>query len=497
MTADKTATGYWLFQCHPKVMDLPNALRAEVLDAFPIKAHLDKIKAGDQVVLWLSGTQAGAYALAEVRSAAKDLFFSKKMKPYILEMPDAEKMVELDVQYNVWNKPLTKDMISAQPSFQQFPAGVPGTTFRISHEQYEAFVKLIQQQDLLEEPPADYELPNTSDQPFNLILFGPPGTGKTYQTVNYALSIIENKPLTEIALEKREALLKRYADYQKDGQIAMLTFHASFAYEDFVEGIKPLVKDQQLSYEVQEGLFKIICQKAEQALKEEKIPGQPRKYVLIIDEINRGNIPAIFGELITLIDSDKRKGQPEEKEVLLPYSKAPFSVPSNLYVLGTMNTADRSITHMDAALRRRFAFQAFLPEPSLLKQTPSATEFIRGIQLDKMLEAINRRMKVLLDEDHSIGHGFFMNVQTIDQLKDIFYNFLIPQLKEYFFNDLGKIGLILGNHFIEKTRSKPSDKVFASFNYPFVEELLDKATFRVKNKEEIDETAFINIYSAE
>jgi 5-methylcytosine-specific restriction protein B len=492
MTADEQQTGYWLFQCHPKMIDLPNALRAEALDVFPLKAHISKIREGDRVILWLSGPQAGAYALARVSSEVQELVFSEKMKPYILDRPEAEKMVSLEIEYNLWHKPVTKDML---PSLDRFPAGVPGTTFSISAGQYEAFVKIIRQQDQLEEPPADYELPLPAHQAMNLILYGPPGTGKTYQTVNYALSIIENKTLTEIGLENRKSLLKRYAEYQEKGQIAMLTFHASFAYEDFVEGIKPAVEDQQLSYQVQDGLFKSICRKAQTAVENASEKGPTKKFVLIIDEINRGNIPSIFGELITLIDADKRKGQPEEKEVLLPYSKTSFSVPSNLYLIGTMNTSDRSITHLDAALRRRFVFHSFGPDPSLLKPSAGTAEFIRGIQLDKMLEAINQRIKVLLDEDHTIGHGFFINVQTVEQLKDVFYDYLIPQLKEYFFNDLGKIGLILGRDFIEKTRQQPGEKLFAGFEYPFVEELLDQSIYRIKTRDELDETAFINIYS--
>lgn len=496
MAAGENEIRYWLFQCNPKIIDLKGALKAEVLESFPIKAHLDKINEKDQVILWQSGPQAGAYGLATICSEVKDLVFPEKTKPFLRQLPEADKMVMLDIQYNLWNKPVTKDMIEATPLFQQFPAGVPGTTFSISRDQFDAFVRLIQQQDVLEEPLSDYEPPKRKEQPFNLILFGPPGTGKTYQTVNLALSVIEGQSLSEIILEDREALLQRYADYQQKGQIAMLSFHASFAYEDFVEGIKPEVEDQQLSYRVEDGLFKKICRRAAEALEDTKAGSRPSKFVMIIDEINRGNIPAIFGELITLIDPDKRKGRPEERAVLLPYSKMPFSVPSNLYIIGTMNTADRSITHLDAALRRRFAFRAFAPDPSLLVRSEAATDFVRGIQLDKMLRAINHRIEILLDEDHTIGHGFFMKVQNIEQLKDVFFQYLIPQLKEYFFNDLGKIGLVLGGDFIEKTDRQPGKKAFARFDYPFVEELLDKAVYRIKNREEIDEAAFINIYAS-
>ncbi len=505
MAAIEKEIQYWLFQCKPEVINLKGVLKDEVLDFFPIKAHLSKIKTGDMVVLWLSGTKAGCYALAKVISPVEDLNISKKLEPYFLKTPETKKMVGLQIQYNLWNKPITKDILARYPYFDQFPAGIPGSTFRIEAKQFKSLINFIHQLDLLEEPIPDYEIPLLAKQPTNLILYGPPGTGKTYQTLNYALSIIEDKNLEELSFENRAALQKRYQEYLEKGQISMVTFHASFAYEDFVEGIKPVIVDQILSYELQEGIFKIICQKAQSEWEncfidkpqspDAGLATQVPKYVLIIDEINRGNIPNIFGELITLLDDDKRKGRPEEKELLLPYSKKAFSVPANLYILGTMNTADRSTTHLDAALRRRFAFQKIPPNPSLLK-FGNSKDMVRGIQLDQVLKTMNNRIRVLLDEHHMLGHALFMKIHNLEDLKEVFYHSVIPQLQEYFFNDLGKIGLILGNDFIEKATLPTGKKVFADFNYPFVDELLDHSFYRIKSKEEIDETAFINIYKS-
>jgi len=503
MTANEKPDNYWLFQCNPKMIDLKGALRAEALSAFPVKAHLSKIKTGDRAVLWMSGPGAGCYGLATICSEVEDLDFPEKLSPFLLQKIDAEKMVRLDLQYNLWNQPITKGMIAALPYFQDFPAGVPGTTFEIKARHYEMLVRQVRELELLEEPLVDYESPLPPHPAFNLILYGPPGAGKTYQTVNHALSVIEFTRLEELALEKRSVLNQRYQTLTQQGRIAMVTFHASFAYEDFVEGIKPQVSEQQLSYEIHDGIFKRICLSAHRAWsehrqQEEKNPAaKPPRFVLIIDEINRGNIPNIFGELITLIEADKRAGMPEARQVLLPYSKTPFSIPPNLYLIGTMNTADRTTTHMDAALRRRFAFRHMAPAPALLAKKPGAQELIRGINLEALLRAVNERITLLLDAEHCIGHGFFMHIQDLDDLKAVFYDYLIPQLQEYFFNDLGKIGLILGQGFVEKTERPPGKSVFAKFNYPFAEELLDKNIYTIKNREEVDETAFINIYQSE
>jgi len=189
-----------------------------------------------------------------------------------------------------------------------------------------------------------------------------------------------------------------------------------------------------------------------------------KPYVLIIDEINRGNVSQIFGELITLIEPDKRAGMPEALEVVLPYSKEKFSVPPNLHIIGTMNTADRSVEALDTALRRRFSFREMPPKPVLII-TEGALKNSEGkigdIDVVKMLETINQRIERLIDHDHCIGHSYFMDVKTVDELKLVFIDKVIPLLKEYFFGDFGKIGLVLGKSFV---RREKETQVFASFD---------------------------------
>lgn len=175
-----------------------------------------------------------------------------------------------------------------------------------------------------------------------------------------------------------------------------------------------------------------------------------KPYVIIIDEINRGNISQIFGELITLIEPDKRKGQPEEIEAILPYSKERFGVPSNLHIIGTMNTADRSVEALDTALRRRFSFVEMHPAPWLLAAEGFKCE---GINLEAMLVAINERIEKLLDRDYCIGHAYFMTIkekqEPLQELKSVFRNKLLPLLQEYFYGDWGKIRLIVGKGFVD------------------------------------------------
>ena len=156
--------------------------------------------------------------------------------------------------------------------------------------------------------------------------------------------------------------------------------------------------------------------------------GKKDSYVLIIDEINRGNIAQIFGELITLIEANKRKGEIEELEVILPYSKTSFSVPSNLYIIGTMNTTDRNVEALDTALRRRFSFIEMEPEYDKF-----INENIEDINLEKLLRVINDRIIGLMDKDHCIGHSYFMNVENLQDLKLVFFNKIIPLLQEYFY----------------------------------------------------------------
>ena len=187
-------------------------------------------------------------------------------------------------------------------------------------------------------------------------------------------------------------------------------------------------------------------------------PSNLQNYVFIIDEINRGNISKIFGELITLIEDDKRDGEPEERSCRLPYSKQKFKVPSNVYILGTMNTADRSLTRLDTALRRRFVFEEMMPRPELFKDI-----IIDGINIEKLLTKMNERIEALYDREHQIGHAYFFplkeeNNRTIEKLGEIMRKKILPLLQEYFFDDWKKIQLVLGDN--QKKKGEPEEPQF-------------------------------------
>lgn len=181
-----------------------------------------------------------------------------------------------------------------------------------------------------------------------------------------------------------------------------------------------------------------------------------KPHVLIIDEINRGNISQIFGELITLIEDDKREDRKAELHVTLPYSKKPFSVPDNVYIIGTMNTADRSVEALDTALRRRFSFVPKMPDEDKL------TAVFDGIELSKLLRSINERLRILKDNDHTIGHAWLMGISDFDGLKKVFTDKILPLLQEYFYNDYEKLGLVLGEAFFDDALSVKKES-FAAF----------------------------------
>lgn len=485
---------------------------------------------------------------------------------------------------------------------------------------------------------------NMNNSGLNTILYGPPGTGKTYNTVNYAVAICENKNIEDVQSEEYEKVLHRYNELKKEGRIAFTTFHQSFGYEEFIEGIKPIVGDEKkdIGYTIEAGIFKKFCvtagkkaiiaaknmpdvsnakvwcvlldkrgvsdlkkkcfeegsirigwdkepetittdtvglnemarrvllnfqdemdigdiivtQRSNKTIdgigivmgdyeyvKEEGLWPRKRKvkwlmigkkinitelnagikldrksvypldrisadkilslvnnpkevvlepFVFVIDEINRGNISKIFGELITLIEDTKREGKVEQASAVLPYSGEFFSVPSNVYILGTMNTADRSIALMDTALRRRFQFVEIMPDTNILKNIT-----VEGVEIAPILEKINERITFLYDREHTIGHAFFIKLidsPDINTLGSIFEKSIIPLLQEYFYEDYQKIQLILGDN----EKSDPSIKFILDEKIKVKSVFKGDATDVIdlpEKKYTINKEAFLNIES--
>ncbi|MCX6214385.1 AAA family ATPase [Spirosoma sp.] len=279
-----------------------------------------------------------------------------------------------------------------------------------------------------EEPEAEYETePELNNQPHNLILYGPPGTGKTFALQPY---------------------LRETSD-----RASLITFHPAYSYEEFVEGIRPEVINGQISYRIRKGIFYKACMSAIQQAgyatladclndsaetRQQKLKKAPPHY-LLIDEINRANVASVFGDLITLLETDKRLGAENELWLTLPYSQERFGVPSNLFVVATMNTTDKSIALLDIALRRRFSFREVVPDPSVLG-------VVDGVDLAQLLRTINERIEYLLDRDHQIGHAYLTSIETYADLCTAFRDRIIPLLQEYFFNDWAKIQLVLGDN---------------------------------------------------
>ena len=355
------------------------------------------------------------------------------------------------------------------------------------------------------------EIDELNEDNKNFILYGPPGTGKTYNVINKALEIIDPEGYSEIAEENnRETILNKYKELVDKGQIDFCTFHQSYGYEEFIEGLK---SDGKGNFVTEDGILKRIAYnaayeglkdeykedegsyddkkvKVNNYINKERAFKEAKKFVLIIDEINRGNISKIFGELITLLEEDKRIGTSNQIVANLPYTKEKFSLPNNLYIIGTMNTSDKSIAQIDIALRRRFIFEEMMPDYDVLDE-------IDGIELDKLLIEINERIEFLLDRDHLIGHAYFVNCNSYLDIINVVINKIIPLLQEYFYGDNERVGMILGGIGLSKNdksivyrEEKSAEKIFKGFKN--ISDLGSKEVFRVKTEIGIEELK--NIY---
>lgn len=309
-------------------------------------------------------------------------------------------------------------------------------------------------------------------------------TKEDLQNVLISKILNDNKKSEAINMSENEITFdnnndEKYDEYVKQGKIEFITFHPSYSYEDFVEGIRPILKEgQNVQFKIHDGIFKDICFRAIQSLVNEVIKLNPDSglseltswsdfdssldlikkalkktptstlpgsinHVLIIDEINRGDISKIFGELITLIESDKRLGEKNMIAVRLPYTKERFCIPPNLYIVGTMNTADRSIALVDVALRRRFNFEEMKPRLEALKHNPDKYGSGKVKNNDLFIKSVDAVIKLNnllglnedIGRDKKIGHAFFCNINIPDQIISVWKNKIMPLLEEYYFFD--------------------------------------------------------------
>ena len=290
---------------------------------------------------------------------------------------------------------------------------------------------------------------------------------------------------------------------------SFVTFHQSYGYEEFVEGLRPVLDDADESgavkYEIRDGVFKELCRRASET------PDQ--RFAMVIDEINRGNISKIFGELITLIELDKREGAENKISVILPYSGAPFSIPPNVDIIGTMNTADRSLALLDTALRRRFDFVPVMPDVRDVDGSPlfglRVTSGQKEINIPRMLSAINQRIEALYDRDHCIGHAYFTSLEQVTDgeermtaLSDIFSKRIIPLLEEYFFEDWQKIRLVLADNqkpeaakqFVLDTKDQDGDLTRLFGNDHGLTAYGTKRRYQIQNAAFNNPDAYIGIY---
>jgi 5-methylcytosine-specific restriction protein B len=263
----------------------------------------------------------------------------------------------------------------------------------------------------------------------------------------FALRPGEFDRVRELLIQKNPHLTREISETEAVPPLTIITFHASYSYEDFIEGYRPRESGKSgLSLKLEDGIFKRVCTAASK--------NSEQNYVVLIDEINRANLPKVFGELLTLIELDKR----EEVSVSLPQSRRKFTIPRNVYIIGTMNTADRSIKLMDAALHRRFAFVEMLPDSRCLGET-----LIGPLMLSSFLERLNKQISAVVGRDKQIGHSLLMNngaaITDEEEFAQVFKQEILPLLQEYCHDNYGKLQQLIGEDLVDSTQQRLADSI--------------------------------------
>jgi len=402
----KNLINYWVFQGDQDNFDIIKAIQEKNLKTWSVNQHKKEIKKEDKAIVWLVGKEQKCIALLRVSSSVykgkcehEELQYMKKNKTSV----QCDR-VRVDIEHNLADNPVTKDMIEKVSELKKMKKGNQGTVFRATKKEYEAILKL-----------SNYKNIRSREYHLNTIFYGPPGTGKTFNTIIRSVEIIHGY---KMSIDDSKNEFNRLMGTQ----IEFITFHQNYSYEDFIQGLRPDVSSGSLRFEKKDGVFKKIADRAK--------ADKDNNYVLIIDEINRANISRVFGELVTLIEEDKRIGNPLAMRCTLPSGDF-FEVPSNLYIIGTMNTADKSIALLDIALRRRFRFEAMYPLYD-----------IYGWQIHDVdiLKKLNKKIIDKKGHDFQIGHSYFMKDNS---LKDRMNDEVIPLLLEYFMNDKKEVEDIL------------------------------------------------------
>ena len=509
---DERNVSFWIFQGNPNVFDFETAIRENLLHDWTVTAHKDKIKEGDKVILWITGKNAGCYALAQISNSPRETKSSPDDHLWKSKNKNDLK-AGIKIQTSLIDTPLLWKNIKSVKGTENLKVGNQGTNFSATRKEYRIIESLT-------EKAMQSKHEHNSMKSKNIILYGPPGTGKTFNSVDHAVEIALGKSFGSHAQNKAE-----FDRLRKEGQIEFVTFHQSYSYEDFMVGIAPDTTSGTLRFDKKDGIFKQLCERAKQnwstatkkqdqtidfdyvfnnffsRLIEEEVdeveipmrregynfkitaidvengrikftkqsggtghdllvknikgiydgtldygeqglgvyynplveqlkqyaktlePDQEeialKNFVLVIDEINRANISRVFGELITLLEDDKRLGEDNELKITLPNGEKDFGIPPNLFIIGTMNTADKSIALIDIALRRRFKFIGYYPKYEGYNE--SAIHLLQSINnsiFDKKKSA-----------DYLIGHAYFMKQQPIESVLE---NKVIPLLMEYF-----------------------------------------------------------------